>query len=106
MSQTKIPSLLIFEGVLAQSSRYAFLLSLELKLTQARIAKKPLLWIEVGAVRCHSATCQGAVGWCGQARVLRGAWVCVLFLKPFGLSGALNYLCVVLPRRGLCAKHR
>ena len=35
------------------------------------------------------------LGWCGQARVLRGAWVCVLSLKLFGLSGVVSFLCVV-----------
>ena len=46
------------------------------------------------------------VGWDGQARVSRGAWGCVLSLKPLRLSGVVSFLCVVLPRRGLCAKHR
>jgi hypothetical protein len=59
-------------------------------------------------MRC--ATGQGAVKWCGQARVSmrvsRGAWVCVSSLKPFGLSGVVSFLRVVLPRRGLCTKHR
>ena len=36
--------------------------------------------------------------WCGQARVSRGACVCVLSLEPFGLPGVASYLCVVLPR--------
>jgi hypothetical protein len=44
------------------------------------------------------ATGQSAVGWCGQARVSRGAWVCVLSLKPLGLPGAASFLCVVLLR--------
>jgi hypothetical protein len=50
-------------------------------------------------MRC--ATGQSAVGWCGQARVSHGAWVCVLSLKLFGLSGVASFLCVVLSRRGL-----
>jgi hypothetical protein len=36
-------------------------------------------------MRC--ATGQSAVGWGRQARVSRGAWVCVLSWTPFGRSG-------------------
>ena len=37
---------------------------------------------------------QGAMGLCEQARMSRGAWVCVLFLKPHGLSGVVSFLFV------------
>ena len=52
-------------------------LELELVLTQTRMAQKPLLWVEV--VRARRAEGQHTVvGWCGQMRVLQGAWAMVL----------------------------
>ena len=79
-------------------------LELELELIQTRMAQKPLLWVEVGAhaVRKKSERDGGR----GQVLVSRGAWVCVLFLMPLELPGIASFLCVVLPCRGLCAKHR
>ena len=69
------------------------------------MAQKPLLWVEVGAHAMSNRSKCGGVGWAGAGAAWR-LGVCVLFLRPLGLSGAVSFLCVVLPRRGLRAKHR
>jgi hypothetical protein len=52
-------------------------LELELELIQTHMAQKPLLGVEVGAHAVRKRSKCGWVGCGGQARVSRGAWVCV-----------------------------
>jgi hypothetical protein len=76
------------------------------------MAQKPLLrvetWIEVGAhaVRNRRLTGQSAVGWCGQAGVSRGTWVCVcclVFVAPCVVWRRQLPLCGV-PSQGIVYK--
>jgi hypothetical protein len=63
--------------------------------------------IAVGRSGCACGVQKARVCWGGVGRRgCRVALVCVLSLKPFGLPGVASFLCAVLPRRGLCAKHR
>jgi hypothetical protein len=64
--------------------------------------------VAVGRSGCARGAHKIIVWWSGVGRRgCRVAIVCVLFLKPpAGLSGVVSFLCVVLPRRGLCAKSR
>jgi hypothetical protein len=77
---------------------------LELELIQSHMIQKPLLWVEVGAHAVRKRSECAEVVWAGAGVAWRLCVCCLLSL--FGLSGAVSFLCVVLPRRGLCAKHR
>ena len=55
--------------------------------------------IAVGRSGCACGVQKVIVCWGGVGRRgCRVALVCVLSLKPFGLSGVISFLCVVLPR--------
>jgi len=67
------------------------------------MAQKPLLELEVGAHVVRNRSKYSGVVWAGTGLTRR---LYVLSLNFFWLPGAVSFLCVVLPRRGLCANHR
>ena len=84
-------------GLLILGAPLAVPSELELELIQTHMTQKQLLWVEVGAHAVRKSSGRDVVVRAGVGVAWR---LCVLSSKPFGLSGAVSFLCVV------CAKHR